>query len=136
MKRPLSEPSAPLERAGGDVHFTVSVGPVLADGTIMLSLRFTNFDDARSFHDLAARGLFNPVRPSRTPDRPLPAGMTAWVSAEDVEYAVGCSRSKANEYLRAAAGRPVGTGRLLRVPVDVWEGCRCVARHRCRETEK
>ena len=62
-----------------------------------------------------------PPRGPRTGDRPLPAGMTAWVSAEDVVHAVGCSRSKANEYLRAAAGRTVGTGQLLRVPVDVWE---------------
>jgi len=60
-------------------------------------------------------------RDPRTPDRPLPAGMTAWVTAMDVARAVKCSRSKAHEYLRAAAGRSVGTGRILRVPVDVWE---------------
>jgi hypothetical protein len=67
------------------------------------------------------RAESGPTRGPRTGDRPLPAGMTAWVSAEDVVHAVGCSRSKANEYLRAASGRTVGTGRLLRVPVDVWE---------------
>jgi hypothetical protein len=67
-----------------------------------------------------ADGEPGPRRP-RTRSRPLPAGMTAWVSAEDVVHAVDCSRSKANEYLRAASGRTVGTGRLLRVPVDVWE---------------
>jgi hypothetical protein len=74
-----------------------------------------------SFMDGAGRAPIVPARGPRTGDRPLPAGMTAWVSAEDVVNAVGCSRSKANEYLRAAAGRSVGTGRLLRVPVDVWE---------------
>src|SRR5271155_5168229 len=63
----------------------------------------------------------DPTQGPRPGDRPLPAGMTAWVSAEDVVHAVDCSRSKAHEYLRAAAGRSVGTGHLLRVPVDVWE---------------
>jgi hypothetical protein len=61
------------------------------------------------------------ARVPRTHERPLPAGMTAWVSPEDVARAVGCSRAKAHEYVRAAAGRSVGTGQLLRVPVDVWE---------------
>jgi hypothetical protein len=54
-------------------------------------------------------------------ERPLPVGMSAWVCAADVERAVGCSASKAHEYVRAAAGRDVGTGQLLRVPVDIWE---------------
>jgi hypothetical protein len=57
----------------------------------------------------------------RMPEHHLPAGMTTWVNANHVARAVGCSLSKAHEYLRAAAGRRVGTGRLLRVPVDVWE---------------
>jgi hypothetical protein len=47
--------------------------------------------------------------------------MTAWVSTRDVVRAVSCSRAKAHEYVRAAAGRAIGTGRILRVPVDVWE---------------
>jgi hypothetical protein len=51
----------------------------------------------------------------------LPEGMSSWVSADDVVTAVGCSRSKANAYVRAAAGRSVGTGELLRVPVETWE---------------
>jgi hypothetical protein len=49
-----------------------------------------------------ADGEPGPRRP-RTRSRPLPAGMTAWVSAEDVVHAVDCSRSKANEYLRAGS---------------------------------
>ncbi len=69
---------------------------------------------APSEQDVRARGV-------RTLDCPLPPGMTAWVSAGDVARAVGCSHSKAHDYLRAAAGRSVGTGHLLRVPVDVWE---------------
>jgi hypothetical protein len=51
----------------------------------------------------------------------LPTGMTAWVSAAHVQAALECSPSKAHEFLRAAAGRSIGTGELLRVPVDVWE---------------
>ena len=35
--------------------------------------------------------------------------------------ALGCSRSTAYEHLRRAAGRIEATGRLLRVPVEVWE---------------
>ena len=50
-----------------------------------------------------------------------PAGMSAWVTSDDVRRLVQVSKSKANEYLRAAAGRRIGTGELLRVPVDVWE---------------
>ena len=61
------------------------------------------------------------ARGQRTPDRQLPAGMTPWVSAAHVACAVACSNAKAHEYLRAAARRSVGTGQLLRVPVDVWE---------------
>jgi hypothetical protein len=51
----------------------------------------------------------------------LPTGMSAWVGPAEVERALGCSRSKAHEYLRGASGRSIGTGELLRVPVDVWE---------------
>jgi hypothetical protein len=55
------------------------------------------------------------------PRKTLPDGMSQWVTAEQVTEAVGCSLSKAKEYLRAAAGRTNGTGKQLRVPVDVWE---------------
>lgn len=40
------------------------------------------------------------LRGERTASESLPAGMSAWVSADDVERAMGCSRSKAHEYLR------------------------------------
>lgn len=43
------------------------------------------------------------------------------VSARDVMAAVGCSKSAAYRHLREAAGRPNGTGKTLRVPVDTWE---------------
>jgi hypothetical protein len=52
---------------------------------------------------------------------PTPTGMTAWVRPRDVQSTLGCSRSQANAYLRAAAGRAAGSGHLLLVPVDVWE---------------
>ena len=51
----------------------------------------------------------------------LPEGMSEWVSVEDVAVALKCGLSKANEYLRAAGGRIRGSGKQLRVPVDVWE---------------
>jgi hypothetical protein len=54
-----------------------------------------------------------------TRHRELPPGMTVWVSAADVAQAMSRSPSKGHEYLRAAAGRSVRTGHLLRVPVDV-----------------
>lgn len=81
--------------------------------TASLVERFFGLSGARHGEDQLQR------RPK--PTRSLPAGMTAWVSAGDVAGAVGCSKSKAHGYLRAAAGRSVGTGRLLRVPVDAWE---------------
>jgi len=59
--------------------------------------------------------------PLATVGSALPIGMTDWVAAQDVMRALDCSKTTANEYLRAAAGRSVGTGQLLRVPVDVWE---------------
>lgn len=58
---------------------------------------------------------------SGAPPAPLPSGMSGWIAVKDVQRALGCSRSTAHEYLRAAAGRAVGTGELLRVPVDEWE---------------
>jgi hypothetical protein len=45
--------------------------------------------------------------------------LTAYVSAKDVQQALGCSMSQAYVHLRRATGK---TGRgLLRAPVDVWE---------------
>jgi hypothetical protein len=51
----------------------------------------------------------------------VPPGMSAWVTPDDVQRRVQVSKTTAHEYMRAAAGRRVGTGALLRVPVDVWE---------------
>jgi hypothetical protein len=93
----------------------------------LLELAALEREPQEGTHDVSVQPSVVPAqrgvraRGQRTPDRPLPPGMTAWVSAEDVARAVSCSRSKAHEYLRAAAGRGVGTGQLLRVPVDVWE---------------
>src|SRR5688572_10734326 len=47
--------------------------------------------------------------------------LTSWVSAADVQRALGCARSTAFMYLRQAAGRPPGERGLLRVPVETWE---------------
>jgi hypothetical protein len=58
-------------------------------------------------------------RANHTP--PAPAGATPWISPADVMRLHQCSKSLANQYVRAAAGRTVGTGELLRVPLDVWE---------------
>jgi len=47
-----------------------------------------------------------------------------WVSAADVQVALGCSRASAYEHLRRAAGRTPGAvdaGRLLRVGLEAWE---------------
>jgi hypothetical protein len=44
----------------------------------------------------------------------------AYVSAADVQAALGCSRSAAYRHMRAAAGRPVGTRRMLRVTTESW----------------
>jgi hypothetical protein len=53
------------------------------------------------------------------PERVVP--VTVFVSAVDVMRALGCSRSKAYEHLRRAAGRKPGLRSLLRVSVEVWE---------------
>lgn len=47
--------------------------------------------------------------------------LTQYVSATDVQSALGCSRSQAYYHLRAAAGRTDGTRSALRVAVHVWE---------------
>jgi hypothetical protein len=46
----------------------------------------------------------------------LPEGMTAWVDVGAVMQAVGCSRSKAHEFLRAASGRQAGTANSFACP--------------------
>jgi hypothetical protein len=51
----------------------------------------------------------------------VPLGMTIYVKARDVMAALGCSKSKAYEELRKAAGRTVGTHACLRVTVEDWE---------------
>jgi hypothetical protein len=50
-----------------------------------------------------------------------PAPITGFVSYRHVMEAVGCSKSAAYRHVREAAGRPNGTGKTLRVSVDVWE---------------
>lgn len=72
---------------------------------------------AKAAHAANENGVVTQPKPAR----PAPLGMSAWVTTEDVQRALQVSKSKAHEYLRAAAGRSVGTGEVLRVPVDVWE---------------
>lgn len=44
----------------------------------------------------------------------------AFVSARDVQAALGCSKSAAYRHLRFAAGRPMGTRKMLRVSTVTW----------------
>jgi hypothetical protein len=97
---------------------------------VTLSLKLTNtttIADLRRLIEPLAPSAIRETVPGRRhetepkPVHPLPAGMTAWVSANDVARALSCSHAKAHEHLRAAAGRAIGTGHLLRVPVDIWE---------------
>jgi hypothetical protein len=110
----------------------VILGPTEEDGSVTLTIKLTKSAGLAALRGLLAPCTKSPVSESilrvqrdgeREPRREpsLPAGMTAWVSAQDVARAMTCSSSKAHEYLRAASGRPRGTGQLLRVPVDVWE---------------
>jgi hypothetical protein len=67
-----------------------------------------------------------PVAPTEPPTQlrrgeGVPLGMTIYVKAHDVMAALGCSKSKAYEELRKAAGRTVGTHACLRVTVEDWE---------------
>jgi hypothetical protein len=123
----VNDDSSPDVPTAGSLQFTVTVGPVRDDGTVTAYLKFANAVEATALRAVVASQIAvgqtgrAPLGDPRTHDRPLPAGMTAWVSAQDVARAMSCSHSKAHEYLRAAAGRPIGTGHLLRVPVDIWE---------------
>lgn len=47
--------------------------------------------------------------------------LTVWVAADDVQRALGCSRSLAYQHLARAAGRETGARGLLRVPIATWE---------------
>jgi hypothetical protein len=47
--------------------------------------------------------------------------LTIFVSAADVQRALGCSRSMAYEHLRHAAGRDFGDRGMLRVSIPIWE---------------
>ena len=116
--------------ASVDLHFTLTVGAVNDDGSLAITMKTTQADALRAIVERLgaqaidrsrARKKADSPRVLRPQDRPLPAGMTAWVSTRDVMRAVSCSRAKAHEYVRAAAGRAIGTGRILRIPVDVWE---------------
>ncbi|MFI5297296.1 MAG: hypothetical protein ACHREM_04300 [Polyangiales bacterium] len=82
-------------------------------------LRFRDEAALRRF--LTTGGPATDATPDAEHPGALPEGMTTWVTTRDVMSAMSCSRSKAHEYLRAAAGRSIGTGHQLRVPVDVWE---------------
>jgi hypothetical protein len=74
----------------------------------------------------AAPATSLPVVETEPPTQPrrgegVPLGMTIYVKARDVMAALGCSKSKAYEELRKAAGRTVGTHACLRVTVEDWE---------------
>jgi hypothetical protein len=58
--------------------------------------------------------------PERVTPQP-PEGATRWLTPVDVMQLLQCSKRLAQRYVRAAAGRSIGTGRLLRVPIDAWE---------------
>lgn len=65
-----------------------------------------------------------PTEASNTATPPKPrraAPITFWLAVDDVIHALGCSRTKAYEHLRRAAGRRPGERGLLRVPAPVWE---------------
>ncbi len=47
--------------------------------------------------------------------------ITGFVSYRDVMEAIRCSKSAAYRHLRKAVGRPNGTHKALRAPVDMWE---------------
>lgn len=102
------------------VHALVDAafGAVERDDALAARLR-ANLADANLLDALRVRDLVAPRR--RGSGRP-PEGMTVWISTPDVQAAIGCSRSKAYECLRAAAGRRAGDpGGMLRVPLDLWE---------------
>lgn len=47
--------------------------------------------------------------------------ITQFIDASDVQRALKCSRSKAYEHLRRAAGRGPNERGMLRVPARLWE---------------
>jgi len=124
---------ASLPSTDASIDLRVVIGPAEADGSFAVSINVTDTAAVIS----ALRDLIEPLaksavsgsllrvetggEPDAVSSRPLPVGMTSWVSADDVAHALSCSHAKAHEYLRAAAGRSIGTGHLLRVPVDIWE---------------
>jgi hypothetical protein len=59
-----------------------------------------------------------PGRATAALGRPAPE---PWVTTADVERQMQCARSTAHAHLRAAAGRHASTGKMLRVPPEVWE---------------
>jgi hypothetical protein len=54
-------------------------------------------------------------------DRRRLDGLTVFVGAEEVRRVIGCSRARAYELLREAAGRLPGEHGSLRVSKEVWE---------------
>lgn len=63
-----------------------------------------------------------PDEDGEPPPRYLPVvPITVFVTADDVEGALGCARATAYDHLRRAARRCAGQRGMLRVPVAVWE---------------